>query len=57
MCDEYTEVSNKEKLTFYMRWVNNDPEVSEKFLKFYEMPAIKSSTIMTVMKGILLRYQ
>ena len=57
MCDEYTEVSNKEKLTFYMRWVNNDLEVSEKFLKFYEMPAIKSSTIMTVMKGILLRYQ
>ena len=57
MCDEYTDVSNKEQLTFCMRWVNNDLEVSEKFLEFYETPDIKSSTIVTVMKDILLRYQ
>ena len=40
-----------------MSWVNNDLEVSEKFLGFYEIPDIKSSTIVTVMKDILLRYQ
>ena len=37
MCDEYTDVSNKEQLTFCVRWVNNDLEVSEKFLEFYEI--------------------
>ena len=57
MCDEYTDVSNKEQLTFCMRWVNNDLEISEKFLGFYEIPDIKSSIIVTVMKDILLRYQ
>ena len=40
-----------------MRWVNNELEVSEKLLGFYEIPNIKSSTIITVMKDILLRYQ
>ena len=39
MCDEYTDVSNKEQLFFCMCWVNNDLEVSEKFLGFYEIPA------------------
>ena len=57
MYDEYTEVSNKEQLMFCMRWVNNDPEVSEKFLGFYEIPDMKSRTIVTVMKDTLLRYQ
>ena len=52
MCDEYKDVSNKEQLTFCMRWVNNDLEVSEKFLGFHEIPNIKNSTIVTVMKGI-----
>ena len=57
MCDEYTDVSNKGQLIFCMSWVNNDLEVSEKFLGFYEIPDIKSSTIVTVVKDILLRYQ
>ena len=39
MCAEYTDVSNKEQLFFCMCWVNNDLEVSEKFLGFYEIPA------------------
>ena len=54
MCDEHPDISNKEQLTFCMRWVNNDLEVSEKLLGFYEIPYINSSTIVTVMKGILL---
>ena len=57
MRDEYTDVSNKEQLTFCMRWVTNDIEVSEKFIGFYEIPDITSSTIVTVMKDILLKYQ
>ena len=57
MCDEYTEVSIKEQLTFSMRWVNNDLEFCEKFLGFYKIPDIKISTIVIVMKDILLRYQ
>ena len=55
MCDDYTDVSDKVQLTFCMRWVNND--IEEKFLGFCEFPDIKSSTIVTVMKDISLRYQ
>ena len=47
---EYTDVSNKEQLTFGMHWGNNDLEVSEKFLRFYEIPYVNSSIIVTVMK-------
>ena len=55
MCDEYSDVSNKEQLTFCMRWMNL--EDSENFLGFYEIPDIKGSTTVTVMKDMLLRYQ
>ena len=37
MWDEYMDVSDKKQLTFYMRWLNNDLEVFEKFLRFYEI--------------------
>ena len=37
-----------------MRWMNNDLDVSEKFLGFYGIPDINSSTIVTVMKYILI---
>ena len=57
MRDDYTDFSYKEQLTFCMRWVNNDIKVSEKLLGFYEILGIKSITIVTVMKDILLRYQ
>ena len=57
VCDEYTDVSNKEQSTFCMHWVNNDLEVSEKFLRFYEIPDIKSGTIVKIMKNILPRCQ
>ena len=57
MCDGYTDAFNKEQLTFCIRWVNNDLEVSGKVLGFYEIPDKKSSTNVAVMKDILLRYQ
>ena len=47
MCDEYTDCSNHEQLTFCL----------ETFLGFYEIPDIKSSTIVSVIKDILTRYQ
>ena len=47
ICDEYTDCSNHEQLTFCL----------ETFLGFYEIPDIKSSTIVSVIKDILTRYQ
>ena len=44
MCDEYTDFSNKEQLTFCLRWVDNELEVSEKFLGFYEIPDFEMTT-------------
>ena len=57
MCDEYKDISNKEQLTFCMRWVNSDLEVYEKLLGFYEIVDTKSSTIVKVINEILLKYQ
>ena len=57
MSDEYTDIANKEQLTFCLRWVTEDLEVFEKFLGFYEIPVIRSATIVSVIKDILTRYQ
>lgn len=57
MADEYTDVSNKEQLTFCLRWVTDDLDVIEKFLGFYEIPNISSVTIVSAIKDILTRYQ
>ena len=56
MCDEYTDCSNHEQLTFCLRWVEA-LKAHETFLGFYEIPDIKSSTIVSVIKEILTRYQ
>lgn len=57
ICDEYTDVSNKEQLTFCLRWVDNCFNVQEEFLGFYEVQNIKSNTIVFAIKDILLRIQ
>ena len=46
MCDEYTNCSNHEQLTFCLRWVEA-LKAHDTFLGFYEIPDIKSSTIIT----------
>ena len=56
MCDKYTDCSNHEQLTFWFRWVEA-LKAHETFLSFYEIPDIKSSTIVSVIKDILTRYQ
>ena len=57
ICDEYTDYSNKELLTFCLRWVTDNLDVFEHFLGFYEIPDIKSSTIVSVIKDIMIRFQ
>ena len=56
MADEYTDVSNLEQLSFCVRTVDNDFEVKEDFLGFYELTNIKSETIVNAIKDILLRF-
>ena len=55
--DEYTDVSNKEQLTFCLRWVDDCFNIREEFLGFYEVKNIKSDTIGFAIKDILLRIQ
>ena len=56
-CDEYTDCSNKMLLTFCLRWVTDNLDVFEDFMGFYEIPDIKSSTIVSVIKDIMIRFQ
>ena len=56
MCDEYTDCSNHEQLTVCLRWVEA-LKAHETFLGFYKIPDIKSSTIVSVIKDILTKYQ
>ena len=48
ICDGYTDCSNKELLTFCLRWVTDNLDVFENFMRFYESPDIESSTIVSV---------
>ena len=57
ICDEYTDISNKEQLSFCTRWVREFLVAHEKFLGFYEVPNIKSETLVKIIKEILLRFQ
>ena len=56
MCDEYTDVANKEQLSFCIRWIDEYLSAKEDFLGYYELPNIKSDTIFTVIKDCLLRF-
>ena len=56
MCDEYTDVNNKEQLSFCIRTVNEQLIVDEAFLGYYEIANIKSETIVNASKDILLRF-
>ena len=56
-CDEYTDCSNKMLLTFCLRWVTDNLDVFEDFMGFYEIPDIKSSTIVSVIKDIMIIFE
>ena len=57
ICDEYTDISNKEELTFCLRWVDESFNEYEDFLGFYEVPNVKSDTIVSAIRDIMLRTQ
>ena len=57
ICDEYTDISNTEQLSFCLRWVDNCLCAHEDFIGFYALPDIKSDTIVAVIKDVLLRLQ
>ena len=53
ICDEYTDISNKEQLTICIRWVDKELEAHEYFLEFYNVPDIGAETIVSAMKVVL----
>ena len=58
IADEYTDISNKEQLSLYIRWVNSGTfEVFGDFIGFYQIQDIKSNAIVAAIKDILLRLQ
>ena len=57
ICDEYTDISNKGQLKFCLRWVDESFNEHEDFLGFYEVPNIKSDTIVSALRDILLCMQ
>ena len=47
ICDEYTDISNKEQLTFCLRSSDESFNEHEDFLAFYDVPNTKSDTIVS----------
>ena len=45
MADEYSNISNKEQLTFCYRWIDDHLSVHGDFLGFFELRNIKSDSI------------
>ena len=45
ICDEYTDISNKEQLTICIRWVDKELHAHEDFLGFYNVPDIGAETL------------
>ena len=56
MCDEYTDISNKQQLSFCVRWVDEALNSHEDFLGFYEITNIRSDTIVSAMKDAFTRF-
>ena len=54
VADKYTDISNKELLSTCFRWIN-DLRVHKDFVGYYELPDIKSDTIVTSIKDSLIR--
>ena len=46
ICDKYTKISNKEQLSFCIRWVNDNLDVYEEFLGFLGIPNVASDTLL-----------
>ena len=57
ICDEYTDISDKEQLTLCLRWVDKLFNINKDFLGFYQLENIKSDTIVSAIRDVLLRTQ
>ena len=57
ICDEYTDISNKEQLTLCLRCVDELFNIHEDFLGLYQLENIKSNTIVSAIRDVLLRTQ
>ena len=57
ICDEYTDISNKEQLTSCIRRVDKELEAHEDFLGFYNVPDVGAETIVSAVKDVLLKLQ
>ena len=50
IADEYTDISKKQLLSICLRWVGENFIVNEDFVGYYEIPNIKSDTIVNAIK-------
>ena len=57
ICDEYSDTSNKEKLSFCVRWIEENLKSIEDFLGCYEFPNIQSDTIVAAIKDSMIRFE
>ena len=57
ICNEYTDISNKEQLIICIRWVDKELEAYEDFLGFYNVPDVRVETIVLAIKDVLLKLQ
>ena len=51
--DKYTDISNTKQLTFCLRWVDESFNEHEDFLGIYEVPNIKTDTIVSTVRDIV----
>ena len=56
MFDEYTDISNKEQLSFCVLWVAKNIDAHEDVLGYYQIPNIKSDAIFSTIKDALIRF-
>ena len=55
MADEYTDVSNKEQVSIYLRWINSkELKVHKDFFDFYKVDNIQSTAIVQAMAYALI---
>ena len=57
MSDEWTDIANLEQLSICARTANDNLEVFELFLGFYEIRNIRSENIVTAINDALIRMQ
>ena len=53
MCDEATDVSNREQAVICLRSVQDNFEVKEDFIGLYELFSTKSDSIFNALKDVL----